>query len=94
MARIAIIFVRSTRDALARESLSQALGLVAPILFDLWARQDKAKHDKRCDRDEGDNPTHLRSPVMWAWRLEDNAGLLINCSESKLIRRPWSIIAK
>jgi hypothetical protein len=88
MTRIAIIFIGSTRDAIACESLSQALGLVAPILFDLWARQDKAEHDKRCDRDECNNPTHLRSPVMWAWRLEANAGLLINCSESWLIRRP------
>ena len=71
MTRIAIVFVCSTRYTVVCESLSQAIGLVAPILFDLCARQDKPEHDKRYDRDECNNPTHLRSPVTWhgCWRL-------------------------
>jgi hypothetical protein len=45
-------------------SLSQSLGLVAPIFFDFWVRQDKAEHGKRCGRGEDDNQTHVRSFVV------------------------------
>jgi hypothetical protein len=45
-------------------SLSQSLGLVAPIFFDFWVRQDKAEHGKCCGRGEDDNQTHVRSFVV------------------------------
>jgi hypothetical protein len=45
-------------------SLSQSLGLVAPVFFGFWVRQDKAEHGKRGGRGEDNNQTHLRSPVI------------------------------
>jgi hypothetical protein len=52
------------RGVIALESLSQALGLVAPILFGFWMRQDEAEYGKRCGRGVYNNQTHLRSPVI------------------------------
>ena len=65
-------------------SLSQSLGLVAPIFFDFWVRQDKAEHGKRCGRGEDDNQTHLRSPVIVGMALKVNASDLIYCLEGWL----------
>ena len=60
------------------KSLSQSLGLVAPIFFDFWVREGKGEHTKRCGGGEDDNQTHLRSPG-WAWALKVNADILIYC---------------
>jgi hypothetical protein len=69
------------------QSLSQTLGLVAPSVIAFLAPERDAKHDKRGDRDEGNNPSHLRSP-MRVWAIEDNAGFLISCLESWLTGQP------
>jgi hypothetical protein len=45
-------------------SLSQALGLVAPVFFDFWVREDEAEHGERGGRGEDDNQTHVLSPVI------------------------------
>jgi hypothetical protein len=67
------------------QSLSQTLGLVAPSVNAFLAPESDAKHDQRGDRDECNNPSHLRSP-MRVWAIEDNAGFLISCLESWLTR--------
>jgi hypothetical protein len=80
MTRSAIIFA----GVVVLASLSQSLGLIAPIFFDFWVRQNKAEHGKGGGRGEDDNQTHVRSPVIVAWALKVNAGDLIYRLESWL----------
>jgi hypothetical protein len=49
----AIIFA----EVILFASLSQALGLVAPVFFDFWVREDEAEHGERGGRGEDDNQT-------------------------------------
>jgi hypothetical protein len=56
----AIIFAR----VIVFASLSQALGLVAPVFIDFWVREDEAEHGERGGRGKDDNQTHVRSPVI------------------------------
>ena len=76
----AIIFA----EVILFASLSQALGLVAPVFFDFWVREDEAEHGERGGRGEDDNQTHVRSPVIVAWALKVNACVLIYCLEDWL----------
>ena len=55
-------YTLSVRNLLSFQSLPQALCLVAPSPVAFSAPEHKAKHGKRGDRDECDNPTHLRPP--------------------------------
>jgi hypothetical protein len=77
------ICASSARKPLSLQSLPQPLCLVAPSLVAFSTPEHKAKHGKRGDRDECDNPTHLHPP-NGVWVVDANAGLLINCLESWL----------
>jgi hypothetical protein len=50
------------RKSLAH-SLPRALGLIAPSPIGLWSPEHDAEDDKRCDRNDGDNQSHLHSPL-------------------------------
>jgi hypothetical protein len=54
--------VLGARKSLVLQSLPQTLGLVAPGFIVLRSSEQDAENDKRCDRDDGDNQSHLRSP--------------------------------
>jgi hypothetical protein len=50
------------RKSLAH-SLPQALGLIAPSPIGRWSPKHDAEEDKRSDRNDGDNQSHLHSPL-------------------------------
>jgi hypothetical protein len=76
--RVTSEILSSAGKPLVLQSLPQALGLVAPSLIAFLAPERKTKHDKRGDREERNNSSHLRPP-MRLWAIEDNAGFLISC---------------
>jgi hypothetical protein len=75
-------------------SLAQTLGLVAPSLIGFWSPKYGTQRDKGCDRNDGDNQSHLRPPFAHTASTIEPGILIIRLSswliQSGKINAMWS----